>query len=263
MSSTVASLQSWVVDTIYWSLVSVYSLTGALVGVAHGSVHGVQALAPRLTSVQGIKKLVSGEKAAHDCALTGSAIGGPKTHLTKENGFSGKPEGLKAHHGTDTPIGYDIKPASVAPATPPPTQPPTPAAPALNPVDLDAAFYTGVSPPLPEAVHPPSYPAPVAAAPVRTHAAPVPIAHNGIAKAPPAVHVPGDGWESASSVTPGHETGEDSAPASLGSSPRSEANGEHHVKHPHAHKAKKGIKKLGAKIKKAFNPHGDATTPTA
>ena len=66
-------------------------------------------------------------------------------------------------------------------------------------------------------------------------------------------------------VTPGHETGEDSAPASLGSSPRSEANGEHHIKHPHAHKAKKGIKKLGQKIKKAFNPnaHGEAAPGTA
>jgi hypothetical protein len=62
-------------------------------------------------------------------------------------------------------------------------------------------------------------------------------------------------------VTPGHETGEDST-ASLGSSPRS-ANGENVIKHPHMHKAKKGIKKLGAKIKKAFNPDSDSATTTA
>lgn len=70
--SAISSLQSWVVDTIYWSIFSVYVSAGALAGVAHGSVHGVQALAPRLTSVQGIKKLVSGEKAAHKSTAAGT-----------------------------------------------------------------------------------------------------------------------------------------------------------------------------------------------
>ena len=71
MSSTIASLQTWVSDTLVGSFVSVYALIGALVGVAHGGVHGVQTLAPRLTSVQGIKQLVGGEKAAHGGAVTG------------------------------------------------------------------------------------------------------------------------------------------------------------------------------------------------
>ncbi len=71
MSSTIASLQHWVSDTIVDSFGLVYVIIGALVGVAHGSVHGVQTLAPRLTSVQGIKQLVSGEKAAQGGAVTG------------------------------------------------------------------------------------------------------------------------------------------------------------------------------------------------
>ena len=71
MSSTIASLQTWVSETLVESFGLVYVVIGALVGVAHGSVHGVQTLAPRLTSVHGIKQLVGGEKAAHGGALTG------------------------------------------------------------------------------------------------------------------------------------------------------------------------------------------------
>lgn len=71
MSSTIASLQHWVSDTLVESFGLVYVLIGALVGVAHGSVHGVQTLAPRLTSVHGIKQLVGGEKAVQGGAVTG------------------------------------------------------------------------------------------------------------------------------------------------------------------------------------------------
>jgi hypothetical protein len=73
MTSMISSLQAWVVDTVYWSIFSAYSLSGALMGVAHGSVHGVQALAPRLTSVQGIKKLALGERAVDGRAPAGAA----------------------------------------------------------------------------------------------------------------------------------------------------------------------------------------------
>ena len=71
MSSTIASLQSWVSEALVGSFVSVYSHIREQVGVAHGSSNGVQTLAPRLTSVQGIKQLVGGEKAAHGGAVTG------------------------------------------------------------------------------------------------------------------------------------------------------------------------------------------------
>jgi len=79
----------------------------------------------------------------------------------------------------------------VAPATPPPTHPPAPAAPTLNPVDLDTAFYTGVSPP-PHDAHPPSYPAPAGAAPVHTHAAPTAThaPNMGLYDPPMATHAP-------------------------------------------------------------------------
>ena len=46
MASIIASLQTWVSDTLVESFGLVYVLIGALVGVAHGSVHGVQTLAP-------------------------------------------------------------------------------------------------------------------------------------------------------------------------------------------------------------------------
>jgi hypothetical protein len=80
MTSMISSLQAWVVDTVYWSIFSAYSLSGALMGVAHGSVHGVQALAPRLTSVQGIKKLALGERAV-DGPINRAPAGAPRALL--------------------------------------------------------------------------------------------------------------------------------------------------------------------------------------
>ena len=67
-------------DTLVDSFGLVYVLIGALVGVAHGSVHGVQTLAPRLTSVHGIKQLVGGEKAVHGGAVTGTPCPPSRAH---------------------------------------------------------------------------------------------------------------------------------------------------------------------------------------